>query len=951
MSSTTYGTAHNDYYKSYTAVGTQVGGLGTVDAKNEDLIPYFGIPNNPEQLKGDNAFVTRRQLPFAYKDKNILLSTKIEGLVIKNPEEILSAQYGAPPTKTDSLKFSVVSYYFDEGMLDVEPEEGVARHQRFAQRKASGTLIRKSKGMHFEHGFLYTEEGRKLYQLQQVQFANNVVNDMIYHTLYALRESRHQSVEFEARDGIYPDDFRECVLQKNKEFACFQKYPKAASNLLSKIENELLNRAGVLPNAVICSRGLEYFWSDKAAEILANEKTGAPVSDSNPLTVTRKNDLKLIFTRLFQNKVTGQLPIDPLIRERVNGEYYLMAPHTLEQMEGQEYKSSHRTIKIMDFEKRRWGAITLEHALLGSPIFNEAGITLINDGGMDKNNSLFTVLDEATNRPTQCEMMGELPQSVLPFNFFKKMVEVYSSLNGLVELGPVLQPEDEEARLNMGLAAKEMSVLGKRSSTERSSNLLIPVTINSKTASPMEVSVTLDDIHAQNKSLLAGNLATASLSSAYDSILSSKGIDAEKFATKVNRVLQDTDPNSTDVLRSNMTLLSDPDTMVKKRTEAIKYFNEGVSIASLGKSATKESFVSKSSSKIFFVTPSFYETNSSNLELYAADSDHPDGVYDMENYADMVSLTELKSGTKSGADLNLQKLKKNNHIATNWAIVMRAIPAGQLGYARTLMQMRINMNTFKFLIQNNIPFPLAFIIFRPWMTWVTSTIIALRGGSDTIVNFYMPPDVMLQDDATTKTHSAHVTMHLAPFVKAPGNIKVVDDVAVRRYLSGGNVIPYGPNDLKEMAIMSRWEPRQEKGSPSFFALPISMTEANKLDSVIDFRGYFFGSNRETAEPHFVTCHTTFEKAVFAHPDPQHPYSPPEPETFVDVGYNSVCTQGTQLCYNYSTKDWTAIIRGDDSPWSGMVYPEMTRVIEGMEKLLNPPDYGDISKYPPFEMYH
>lgn len=929
-----YETQKNDFYNSYTAVMGTVGGPGTQNtARNEDLIPYFGIPNNPEQLKGDNAFVTRRQLPFAYKDKNILISTRIEGLVIKNPEELLSAEYGAPPTKTDSLKFSVVSYYFDEGMLDVEPEEGVARHMRFAQRKASGTLIRKSKGMHFEHGFLYTDEGKRLYQLQQVQLANTVVNDMIYHTLYALRESRHQSIEFEVRDGIHPRDFIEAVLKKNKEFACFQKYEDGPSNLINKVQNELQLRAGVTANAIVCSRGLEYFWSGKAAEIKANEKTGSAISESSPYGVTSKSNLKLIFTRLFQNQEVGQLPIDPLIRERVNGEYYVMAPPPLEQVRGsglENYRSSHRNIKIMDFEGRKWGTITLKDAINASPIWESAETGALLTPDKDEHHMLFSKDGETT-----INNFSEMGDRFLPTSFFLAMME---------------QKGFEPA----AKSSSSMSLLGKRSSRSYSSSKLYPVYEKPKSAIKTSTETSFEDLHAKNKNSLAQNIITAPVSTLYDAAMSSNGVKPDKFSAKVDHVLETGDTTALDTLKTHLTLLTDPETASKKRIESLKYFNESV--------PEKRSLIveepisqSKSSTQIQFLNEAEYLDDPSKYDLASVDSDHPDGSYDVRNINDVKSLLSMKQSVKSG--MELKDLKKTERAEFNasfdkWAALVDYFGSDNVEkFKEELGDFGLSKQKLIQMVDRNILFPLAFLIFRPWMTWITSTIILLRGGSNTIVNFYMQPDVMLQDDATTKTHSAHVTMHLAPFVKAPGNIKVVDDVAVRRYVSGGNVTPIKQDELDDFAKIRGWTLGDNDLSGSYFALPIAITEVCKLPSVIDFRGYFFNTNRDRVHPHFITATTSFAKASFAHPDPIHPESPPAPETALDPMFNSICTQGTQLCYNYNTNTYTAIIRGQDSPWSGMVYPEMTTVIEGMQKLLTPPDYGDISKYPPYEFYH
>ena len=125
---------------------------------------------------------------------------------------------------------------------------------------------------------------------------------------------------------------------------------------------------------------------------------------------------------------------------------------------------------------------------------------------------------------------------------------------------------------------------------------------------------------------------------------------------------------------------------------------------------------------------------------------------------------------------------------------------------------------------------------------------------------------------------------------------------------------------------------------------------NDLHSIIDFRGYFTGQEGDYTKLHFISCALTVDKYIPSHPDNINPLSPATRWDAEDAPYNSVCAQGTQLCYNYAKKDFTAIIVGDDSPLGPNVYAGMRTVMEGLETLFEDQHYHDVSKYKVYEAY-
>jgi hypothetical protein len=967
---------------------------GTFDInnpKNEDLEPWFGIPRNPAALTGDDAFVTRHQLPYAYKGKNNVLATNIEGLVLNDTEEILSEEYGVPRRLTDSLSFSVSTLIFDEGLLDVEPEEGVARHMRFSQRTAQGTMIRKSKGMHFEHGFLYTAPGRALYYQQQKQMALTIVHDMIFNTLISLRDSRLQSIETEARLGYFNFDFREMVKKKNHRFGMFQKYYDGPVKLVKDVSAKLELR-GAKANVCISSRGLEYFWQGTGDENRLYSKAGpaGPARvNADPNSVTRVGPLKLIFTRLFQDKNHGQYPVDPLIRTRMNGEYYVMAPPPLEVID-ENYMTSNRNIKVIDLQKNNWGTIRLEDALNSTPMFGGDNISLVEPGDKyGKRGSMFMQSSGSRDETggVLTELFGMLPEHVIPKKVFNFMVaqlhnkliregekpnihrlaktfagvssigavELMKNAEGIARASEELLRKFREDSNDVGLegiggvtGGTSLKVTGKRGRqnddagfTPESYCFVTPKSSTGLKASVNEPASS-ESLHEQNLKLLQnvpGNVTPLYLG-LYETRQNVTNVDA--FQTRVNSVLKSQNQDDVNTLVAHMEKAISTEYTPKKQQLSVQYLNSYPEKSSTDVHTTPVAMQESTTPESYMVSTDFYNANKSRFNTDNAVY----GAYNLDDLLEAHERLDVDSSNKSG--LNIGEFK-DKHLA--FLKLSKYDPKRSSADAlyTFLFTCKINRVFFEFLLTHDIYYPFTHLIFRPWMTFVTSSVIIMQGGQETAVNYYMKPDVMLSDNETTKTHSAHMTVHLSPFVKKANNIQVVDDVAIRRYVAGGTVKGYSPDDLMELASAQNWVPGSHPERPSWFSVMIPMT-LNNLDSIIDFRGYFTGEEGNEEKMHFVSCALTIDSHFGVHPENYHPESPGTQWTAEDPNYNSVCAQGTQLCYNYAKKDFTAVIIGHDAPLGPNVYTGMRTVMEGLETLFVDQQYYDVSKYKVYECY-
>lgn len=879
-----------------------------------DLQPWFGIREDHMPFIGDQAFVTRRQESYLYRGRAPVIEQNIVGLILKNTEAILSAEYGAPPVETDSMKFTVSTLIFDEGLLDVEPEEGVARHMRFSEKSASGTLIRKSKGMYFEHGFFFSPEGQARYYQQQIQLTNCIINDQIYNTLVALRDSRIEALSDQARNGEFNASFRNLVIRKYKDFARFQKYEDAPF-VMENSATAILELRGAKANVIVCSRGLEYFWQGASDDQRSYEKSGPEALKrrrTDPMTITSFNRLKIIFTRLFLNQEAGQYPVDPLIRTRFIGEYAIMAPSSLCHVDS-EYKTSDRNIKIINLDKNTWGTITLKQALHASMIFSDNGELLVNDPrqGPHPHGDMFSmklpksfgnIEDPIVVEKNATTIFGEISEHVIPNEVFLTMAE------------QVHKKHLHGAILQFCISGD----IGNYKFTDinfTADNVMSGLATEPAGASLVPTSVDLNTIHEDNIRSLSPEIV-----STYNTVKELNIVNDEKLAHLTNHVLQSKHDSTMDILSKHLATLADSNISQKRKSDSIKYF-ESFNVPSHAANVTSPT--SKTTINVL---------NVDEMDRFLNPSSNKTGM-------DGHGLIEKQKEVNAAMIVNRIK-----------SLIAQAGRKEMIHAIICVLILCLKQDSFEFLLDNHIFYPFTHLVFRPWVQLVTSTVITMQGGAQTIVNLYMKPDVMMDDNATTKTHSAHMTVNLSPFVRKPLNIVVDDDVAIRRYVAGCTTQPYTFEELKRVQE-NGYFPGTDPNQPSWFSriVPITMDD---IYSAIDFRGFF--NDEQTSEnfkPHFYTTRSYLDELFDGHPENISPYYAAEEYTGNEVLYNSVCVQCTQLCYNKNKKEFSAVITGDDSALGVNVYHGMRTVIEGLQKTFKDQEYGNVSKFQPYESYH
>jgi hypothetical protein len=258
---------------------------------------------------------------------------------------------------------------------------------------------------------------------------------------------------------------------------------------------------------------------------------------------------------------------------------------------------------------------------------------------------------------------------------------------------------------------------------------------------------------------------------------------------------------------------------------------------------------------------------------------------------------------------------------------------------------KINRKFFNLLADNNIYFPFTLVICRPWVVVTTNTMVIGTGGGSLGNTYYKDPDVMLQDDATSKTHLAHFSVYLKAVIYAPELLAIVDDVAVSRYVGGGTVELLTKAHVDEIRSHNFQIPVQDVRG-SVFVLIAAMPDGHRLPHKLNLAGRYGESDDngdELPEWFYHREHYAIE-AILAGPKPTDMFKFQSPGSKTPDNYmNWSMMQVPQLCVNPETHRMTAVIKCE-SNHMGLWYPGAVHQMQKLTDILDDYGYNDITKF-------
>lgn len=291
------------------------------------------------------------------------------------------------------------------------------------------------------------------------------------------------------------------------------------------------------------------------------------------------------------------------------------------------------------------------------------------------------------------------------------------------------------------------------------------------------------------------------------------------------------------------------------------------------------------------------------------------------------------------------KIDMKEDIDRRYALITAGETLGVQLVAMTLLLQKINRAFFNFLADNNVYFPFTLVICRPWVVVTTNTMIIGTGGGSLGNVYYKDPDVMLQDDATSKTHLAHFSVYLKAVIYAPELLAIVDDVAVSRYVGGGTVELLTKEHMDEIRSHNFQIPVQDVRG-SVFVLIAAMPDGHRLPHKLNLAGRYGESDDngdELPEWFYHREHYAIE-AILAGPRPTDMFKFQSPGSKTPDNYmNWSMMQAPQLCVNPETGRMTAVIKCE-SNHMGLWYPGAVHQMQKLTDILDDYGYNDITKF-------
>jgi hypothetical protein len=229
--------------------------------------------------------------------------------------------------------------------------------------------------------------------------------------------------------------------------------------------------------------------------------------------------------------------------------------------------------------------------------------------------------------------------------------------------------------------------------------------------------------------------------------------------------------------------------------------------------------------------------------------------------------------------------------------------AGEGSFRAEMLMLPItNINGWLWLIENNIPFPMSFLLFRMHMRVDVGSVIFFKRGEQTGVHCLKDCGVSFSRDVATFSLGVSVRLTSNTIIVRPDNLELVPHVFFKRYRSGGGVQLYRPHEDKtayttmhlnhEKDIFVVAVPPTFKPRFSYTDITGALHKAIQVNTAID--------------AHYPT-HSVYANHWGWKPNPRALYSS---RSQIDGGYDlSVCARSSYKRFNGATSNHDILVPG------------------------------------------
>ena len=327
-----------------------------------EMQKYFGpLRNSDIDTFASDAFAHEtHNLPRAYVGRNKFLMATIDFLITSSDDWY--TRYVLPWLFTEELHVKWNIWRFNRTMMDYEPEQGVPRYVSYESESRSDSLVRRGLAFIIEHGFYKTELGRQHYLMNLKQIVEAVHETVYFGVMHELLAAPNFYQQWQRKHGtrnsIMTNDATSALSEERWRFACVQKDIKGLFILDAEIKDRM-RRVGIEPSAWIFPSKMAIYASMVPEYFNEYSRGGAPATSALEDGAKRFDTFRgcqVFETRPFDTDFMSEGSVEPLIRDRQIGEFYVM-----------DEECYTHGIRIFDMSRDRFCTVTWKEAHMSIP--------------------------------------------------------------------------------------------------------------------------------------------------------------------------------------------------------------------------------------------------------------------------------------------------------------------------------------------------------------------------------------------------------------------------------------------------------------------------------------------------------------------------------------------------------------------------------------------------------
>jgi len=346
--------------------------------------PYFGPATHQPNLVMDP--YRRRSydhfaLPDAYQGRNYFLGTVVETKVMSEDSfytQVLLPLRQVSDGQVPARGISWNKWIFDSHFADILPEETPASLITSRREERSRAFVRRGKAFTLEHGFMETPEGREAYRRNLEQMVNLVAETNNFDVVYELLNVDVGEKEWNARFGyVRQDSVREAIQAEKERWAILQKTKNGFEKMDAQIKQDMRRRRGVADTWILHESMMTHLHlvpPEKTDMYLAGERgpTNVTTYDATRPIAYLNGNIRVYLSRSF---AVGDYntEIDPWLRERQIGEYFLMASEYQHNSDVRDYNSEEMSPAVYDEYSDEYAILSFQTAIHNTILFDNVG--------------------------------------------------------------------------------------------------------------------------------------------------------------------------------------------------------------------------------------------------------------------------------------------------------------------------------------------------------------------------------------------------------------------------------------------------------------------------------------------------------------------------------------------------------------------------------------------------